>query len=306
MIVGVDLGGTKIEAVVVTFAEKGASEPVSVHARERIATEASEGYEAVVGRVASLVRATVRQAGLSSLPAVGIGLPGGVSRRTGLVKGSNTACLNGRPFREDLTRALGVPVRFENDANCLVLAETTLGAARAHRDGVVFGVILGTGVGGGLVVRGRLHAGLHGIAGEWGHHTLREGGRACYCGRGGCVETYLAGPSLARSYREATAEDASPQEIAARAEAGETAAGEVLSAYLEDFGRAVGNVVNILDPDAIVIGGGLCHLRALYDRGLSAVARHVFNDELLTPLLPAELGDAAGVFGAALLTVADG
>lgn len=298
MFVGVDLGGTKIEAVLVS--DDGAGGLVT-HRRERVLTLAAEGYEAIVARTVGLVRDIVAAERLAALPPVGIGLPGGVSRRTGLVKNANTVCLNGRPFRADVSAALGREVAFENDANCLALAETVLGAGREHRAGVVFAVILGTGVGGGWTFGGSLHGGVNGIAGEWGHHTLREGGRACYCGRRGCVETYLAGPALAASYRERTGEQIAGEEVVARADTGEPAASAVFGAYLEDFGRALGNVVNVVDPDAIVLGGGLSRLDALYDRGREALARHTFNDELRTPLLRASLGDSAGVFGAALL-----
>lgn len=298
MLVGVDLGGTKIEAVLVSEDGQGG---LVTHRRERVPTLAAEGYEAIVARTVGLVRAVVAAEGLPALPPVGIGLPGGISRRTGLVKNANTTCLNGRPFRADVAAALGVDIAFENDANCLALAETRIGAAREHRAGVVFAVILGTGVGGGWMFGGALHGGVNGVAGEWGHHTLREGGRACYCGRRGCVEMYLAGPALAASYRERAGIEASGEAIIALAEAGDAIAHDVFAAYLEDFGRALGNVVNIVDPDAIVLGGGLSRVDALYDRGREAVARHTFNDELRTPLLRASLGDSAGVFGAALL-----
>jgi fructokinase len=212
-----------------------------------------------------------------------------------MLKNSNTTCLNGRPLHADLEARLGMPVRLENDANCFALAEARLGAARGHR--VVFGVILGTGVGGGIVFDGRLWAGPQHIAGEWGHHAIDPAGPACYCGQRGCVETMLAGPALEAAYGGG----ASVAEVAARAAAGETRARDVLDRYLDRFGRALANIVNVLDPDVVVLGGGVSNLDALYDRGRDAVARYVFNDELRTPIVRHALGDTAGVLGAALL-----
>ncbi|HEU4539228.1 MAG TPA: ROK family protein, partial [Polyangiaceae bacterium] len=197
LVFGVDLGGTKIEGALLEVSEQG---PV-VRARRRVPTESDQGYESVVARTAGLVRAMLDEAGVAAVPPLGVGMPGSVSRRTGLVKNSNSQCLNGRPFRDDLRRALGAPVAFANDADCFALAEARWGAGRGREGGVVFGVILGTGVGGGWVLRGRPWEGPNSMGGEWGHHELiAEGGRPCYCGRRGCVETYLAGPALEASY----------------------------------------------------------------------------------------------------------
>jgi len=222
-----------------------------------------------------------------------------VSRRTGLMKNSNTECLNGRDLPGDLQRRIGLPVAVENDANCFALAEALRGAGRGHD--VVFGVILGTGVGGGIVVGGRLLGGAQHIAGEWGHHSIDPRGPACYCGGRGCVETYLSGPALLRAYRErgGSAEDAAA--VAARWRAGEDLAVAVRDEYLQVFGRALGNLLSILDPDVVVLGGGLSNLDELYGAGRAAVERAVFNDELLTPIVRHQLGDSAGVIGAALL-----
>jgi fructokinase len=219
--------------------------------------------------------------------------------RTGLQKKSNTPCLNGRPLKDDLEARLGLPVRLENDANCFALAEARAGAGRGHR--LVFGVILGTGVGGGVVADGELWVGSQRIAGEWGHHAIDPAGPPCYCGQRGCVETFLAGPALEAAYVGAGGPAATASEIGGRAAAGEACAVGVLDRYLDQFGRALANVVNILDPDVIVLGGGLSNLRALYDDGRGAVARRVFNDELRTPIVANQLGDSAGVIGAALL-----
>jgi fructokinase len=288
--IGIDLGGTKIEGVVLD-AEGG------VVVRKRVPTEREGGYEHIVERVAALVSELCPLAPLARH--VGVGTPGSESARDGTVKNSNTTCLNGRPLRRDLAEAIGLPVALENDANCFALAETSYGAARGH--GVVFGVILGTGVGGGIVMAGRPWAGLQHIGGEWGHHRIDPAGPACYCGHRGCVETYLSGPALARAYAEAGGEATDAPTVLARAGAGEPTAVAALGGYLEIFGRALANVVNVLDPDAIVLGGGLSNVEALYSRGREALARYVFNDELRTPLLRPALGDSAGVVGAALL-----
>jgi fructokinase len=224
-----------------------------------------------------------------------------------LVKNSNTTCLNGRPFHADLSRALGRDdVAFANDANCFALAEAFWGSARGAR--VAFGVILGTGVGGGVVLRdadGSLRAwsGAQGIAGEWGHVTLEPvDGPSCYCGRRGCVETYLSGPAIEREYAaRSSAGVTALADIAARARDGEALAEALLAERMELFGRALSVVVDVLDPDVIVLGGGVSNLDALYDEGLRAVARWIFNDELGTRIVRNALGDSAGVLGAALL-----
>lgn len=282
-LLGIDLGGTKIEGVVLD---------ADLHelARERMPTERDRGYEHIVGRIGALVD---RLRPIAGDGPVGVGTPGSVSARTGLMKNSNTTSLNGRPLQADLEARLGVPVRLENDANCFALAEARAGAGQGHR--VVFGVILGTGVGGGIVCDGRLWSGPQHIAGEWGHHAIDPAGPACYCGQRGCVETLLSGPALA------AAAGVPADAVAARADAGDARAAGALARYLAHFGRAVANLVTILDPDVVVLGGGVSHLEALYDRGRAEVARYVFNDELRTPIVRNRLGDSAGVIGAALL-----
>ena len=289
--IGVDLGGTKIEGVALDAAGR------PLH-RVRVATERDRGYEHIVGRVAEVVAALRPHAPDAAI--VGIGTPGSLSARDGRLKNSNTTCLNGRPLHADLEARIGMPVRLENDANCFALAEALHGAGRGHA--LVFGVILGTGVGGGIVHRGALWSGPHHVAGEWGHHAIDPAGAACYCGRRGCVETMLSGPALEAAHRAAGGPDCAASEVAARAAAGEPAAAAVLSRYVDAFGRAVANLIAILDPDVIVLGGGLSNLAELYGRGRVAVARYVFNDELRTPIVRNELGDSAGVLGAALLS----
>jgi len=294
---GVDLGGTKIEAVVARRA------PFREIARRRVATERDEGYDAVLARTAGIIRDVARDAGVDAarIP-IGVGMPGGVTRRDGLVKNSNTVCLNGRPFRDDLVRVLGRPAAFENDANCFALAEAELGAAREHRDGVVFGVILGTGVGGGVVVRGAIWSGPQGIAGEWGHHAVwagRDDARACYCGQRGCLEQYASGPAVEDDYEARAGVRRGVAEIASRA-AHDAHAAAALEGLVDAFGRGIANVIDVLDPSVVVLGGGVSNLDVLYTAGVERVRRYVFNDELTTPIVRHALGDSAGVLGAAL------
>lgn len=300
--VGVDLGGTKMEAVVLRLS----GDSFEVLSRLRRPTERELGYEHIQSALADLVYDTVRQAGLTDMPPIGVGMPGSISRRSGLIKNSNTTCLNGRPFRDDVSAKLGQRVRFANDANCFALAEARFGAGRGHS--VVFGVILGTGVGGGLVIpsiSGLPDAwdGPQGIAGEWGHVSLDpENGPSCYCGRRGCIETYLSGPALEARYASlrGLSQPVSLRQIVER-RAEDPVAQQVLDAHCQLFGRAIATVINIVDPDLIVMGGGLSHLSWLYQAGATEAAKWVFSDELTTPIVANQLGDSAGVIGAALL-----
>jgi fructokinase len=290
---GVDLGGTKTEAVVLRVRPDASPE---VLARHRVPTERDEGYAHVIDTVADTIETVRRDAGVREAIPVGIGMPGSLTS-AGLVKNSNTTCLNGRPFHDDLRARVGVPIEFDNDANCFALAEASLGAARGLD--VVFGVIMGTGVGGGVVVRGRAWSGPQGIAGEWGHIPLEpRDGPACYCGRRGCVETYLSGPAIERRYASRTGESMALPDIAA---SDSVEARATIDEALETFGRALAIVIDVLDPSAIVLGGGVSNIPAFYDRGREAVARWTFTDELTTPILKNALGDSAGVFGAAML-----
>jgi fructokinase len=305
---GIDLGGTKTEAVVL----RAGPDAPEILARTRRATPREDGYEAIVGCTAKLIEDAAALAGLRTLPPIGVGMPGSVTtlRADGsrserpLVKNSNTTCLNGRPFRDDLGRAVGErePIAFANDANCFALAEARYGAARGAR--VVFGIILGTGVGGGVVLRRGSEVfawdGLHGIAGEWGHVVLDAAGPPCYCGRRGCVETFLSGPALEAAYAARSGARLSLAAIAA-ARGTDAHACAVLAGMIATFGRAVATVIDLLDPDAIVLGGGVSNLDVLYEEGPPSVARWVFNDELRTPIVKNALGDSAGVLGAALL-----
>jgi fructokinase len=292
---GIDLGGTKIEGAILDPARPDQA----VH-RLRLPTESAKGYDHVVSQIAAVVSQLEEVSGSRRPDRIGIGTPGTTEPTTGALKNSNTVCLNGRPLRDDLAARLGIEVRTANDANCFALAEATLGAARGEP--VVMGLILGTGVGGGVVVNEVLIEGLHGIAGEWGHNPLRGETTPCYCGKTGCNETVFAGPSLERFYREQTGEAIRLPEIAQRAKAGEGPATATLDRLREKFGEAIAAVINILDPHAIVIGGGVGNLGLLYsDATRAAVLRHTFNSEVRTKFLRPTLGDSAGVFGAALL-----
>lgn len=298
--VGVDLGGTKTEAVVVRLG----GETPDVVAGRRIPTERDRGYEHIVEQTCELVRDVAHDAGLVTLPPVGVGMPGSRTR-DGRVKNSNTTCLNGMPFEADVVRALRREVAFANDANCFALAEATWGASRGAR--VSFGVILGTGVGGGVVLEGpagrpRAWDGAQGIAGEWGHVPLEpRDGPPCYCGRRGCVETYLSGPAIERSYAERSGARLGLPEIALRAKSGDDVARTLLDERVELFGRALAIVLDVLDPDVVVLGGGVSNLDLFYERGPAAVARWTFTDVLATRIVKHALGDSAGVLGAALL-----
>ena len=293
---GVDLGGTKIEGVVVD-----SDRPGEALCRVRVPTEGDRGYDHVIGQIGRLVSGMEKESGCRRPARIGFGTPGTTDPATRLLRNSNSTNLNGRPLGADISKALGVEARLANDANCFALAEALFGAARGR--GVMVGLILGTGVGGGIVVGGRVLEGLHGIAGEWGHNPVCGETAPCYCGRRGCVETVVAGPALERHYRERTGASMRLPEIAALALSGEAAAVATLGRLSSKFGEAIAALINILDPDAIVIGGGVGNLDILYGDGTrEAIRRHLFNPELRTELLRPALGDSAGVFGAAMLT----
>lgn len=289
--VGIDLGGTKTEGAVLDA--KG-----NILHRERRPTPQAQGYAAILANIRDLALDLERRAGQDCT--VGIGTPGAISSKTGFLKNSNTTCLNGRPLKQDLEKLLAREVRLENDANCFALSEAMDGAG--HGYGVVFGVILGTGVGGGIIFHGHLHSGRQHIAGEWGHNVLEADGPPCYCGKRGCVETFLSGPGFVRDYQAAggnTTHDA--RTIVQAASLGDASAEAAFQHYLDRFGRALSMVVNILDPDAIVLGGGLSNIIRLYTDGREKLALYSFNDELRTALLPHRHGDSSGVRGAAQL-----
>ncbi len=289
--IGIDLGGSKTEGIVMDVNGQ-------ILVRERRATPQAEGYAAILTNIHDLALDLERRAGTNC--AIGIGTPGAISTKTGFLKNANTVCLNGKPVRQDLEKLLAREIRIANDANCFALSEAIDGAAQGEP--VVFGVILGTGVGGGIVVNGRLLQGAQHIAGEWGHNVLEPDGPPCFCGERGCVETFLSGPGLARDFA-AQGGDAGldARAITAQAAQGDALAEAAMQRYLDRFGRALSVVINILDPDAIVLGGGMSNIARLYTEGRASVTRHVFNDELRTRILPNRHGDSSGVRGAAQL-----
>jgi len=295
MRIGIDLGGTKIEGIAI--ADDGRE-----LTRLRIPTPKGE-YEAVVEALAALVATIEKELGRQGT--VGVGIPGAVSPATGLVKNANSVCLIGHPLDKDLSVALGRPVRVANDANCFALSEATDGAGAAGQ--VVFGVILGTGVGGGIVVGGRVLTGPLAIAGEWGHNPMawprddERPGHLCYCGQRGCIETFLSGPSLSRDHRPATGQALAAPEIAALAEAGNRDALATMARYEDRLARALAVVVNILDPDCIVLGGGVSNIDRLYREVPRLLPKYVFSDVATTPIVKAKHGDSSGVRGAAWL-----
>jgi len=291
MRIGIDLGGTKIEGVVL---DTDGKELV----RKRVDTQQSAGYWAILHTIMQLTRQLEVETG-QQCP-VGIGTPGAISAVSGKMKNSNTVCLNGQPLLEDLQGLLNRPLRIANDANCFALSEALDGAGKGY--GVVFGVIMGTGVGGGIVLNGQLHQGRQHIGGEWGHNILERNGPDCYCGQKGCVETFISGPALAADYHRHGGNRAlQANDIVALAAQGDALAEAAMRRFLDRFGRALAMVINILDPDAIVLGGGLSNIERLYSEGRERVAHYVFNDQFNTPVLRNIHGDSSGVRGAAQL-----
>jgi len=289
--IGIDLGGTKTEGIVID--EKGA-----ILARSRHPTPSEDGYDAILGNIDSLINELEKETGKKAT--IGIGTPGAISAQTGQLKNSNTVCLNGRSLKPDLEKILGRPVRLANDANCFALSEAIDGAGADHE--LVFGVIMGTGVGGGIVFANTVHNGPQNISGEWGHNVLEPGGPPCYCGKSGCVETFLSGPGLLKDYKNRGGNPASnAAAIVGLATQGDALAEDCMQRYINRFGKALSVVINILDPDIVVLGGGMSNIERLYSEGIDAVASHVFNDELVTPIVRNIHGDSAGVRGAAWL-----
>jgi fructokinase len=297
---GIDLGGTKVEGVVL----ESLANP-SPLVRTRVDTEAVKGYAHIIGQIAKLVAELEKQSGLRPR-AIGIGTPGVLDPTLLTMKNCNTTVLNGMPLKKDLEARLQLPIIMANDANCFALAETYWGAARQHAPEarMVFGIILGTGVGGGIVIDGKIWSGRHGIAGEWGHNYLDESGGPCYCGKTGCVETVISGPALERYYAGLSGTRIKLKEIAARHRAGaDPLATQTINRLSQFFGKAVSVITNLLDPDLIVIGGGVGNLDELYTDGPRALGQFIFNNRVEIPLLRPTLGDSAGVFGAAALVV---
>jgi fructokinase len=293
--VGIDLGGTKIEGAAI--AGSG-----TVRVRRRVATP-TENYRATIEAIVGLVGEIEHEIGRPA--SVGVGMPGAISPVTGMVKNANSTWLIGRPLQSDLEAALSRPIRLANDANCFALSEATDGAAAAME--TVFGVILGTGVGGGIAIGGRILAGANAIAGEWGHNPLpwptseEIPGPPCYCGRSGCIETFLSGPALAADHHRHTGRRLGASEIADLAGRGDSKCAATLSRYTDRLARGLAAVINLIDPDAIVLGGGVSGIAALYEQVPRLWTRYVFSDRVVTRLLRPAHGDSSGVRGAAWL-----
>lgn len=284
--IGIDLGGTKTEGILL-------DESLKVIERKRIPT--IQDYKKIIETITILVNDLKLKS--DDRVTVGVCTPGVISQKTGLIKNSNTQCLIGMPLKKDLEKTIGQKILMENDANCFAMAEARLGAAQNYD--VVFGVIMGTGVGGGIVINGKIHNGRSNIAGEWGHHIIRPHGNRCYCGKQGCVETYVSGPALEKRWKYLTGKNESLPEIIQNFSGNK--AEEWKKEFLENFAIGLANVVNILDPDVVVLGGGVSNIPFLYDEGKNLVYKNVFNDLVDTPILKNKLGDSAGVFGASLL-----
>ena len=300
---GIDLGGTKIEGVVLE-----STDHPSPIVRTRIDTEASRGYDHIIAQLVKLVAELEQRSGLKP-EKIGIGTPGVLDPTLQTMKNCNTTALNGRPLQKDLEAVLKLPVELANDANCFALAETHWGAAKqeAPEARMAFGIIMGTGVGGGIVIDGKVWNGRHGIGGEWGHNFLDESGGPCYCGRTGCVETVIAGPALERYYTSLTGNPVKLKEIATRHRQGsDPAATETIRRLAHFFGKAVSVITNLLDPDVIIVGGGVGNMDEIYTEGLQSLRHFIFNNRVEVPLLKPRLGDSAGVFGAAALMVEPG
>ncbi len=294
---GIDLGGTKIEAAAL-------NQDGTVLSRRRLPTEREKGYYHIVAQVKRALELVSEEVGETPTK-LGIGTPGAIDPPTGLMKNSNTTVLNGRPFAKDIETALGIPVMMANDANCFAIAETLLGAGKAYavEDHLIFGVIMGTGVGGGIVINGKIWNGAQGIGGEWGHSFLDHSGGKCYCGQVGCVEMLISGTGLERYYKQTTGQERKLSTMISEFKAGtkDEHVNATVNRMIHFFGRGLANVIDILDPTAIILGGGLSNIDLLYKEGVESVRKQVFNPRLDTPILRPTLGDSAGVFGAAML-----
>ena len=290
--IGIDLGGTKTE--VLLLAPDGA-----ILFRKRRATPRNNGYEAMLHSVADLVREAAGALRKGMRYTIGIGIPGSLDERTGLVRNANSTCLIGHPLKHDFEQLLGSPVTVSNDADCFTLAECRAGAGRGY--GLVFGIIMGTGCGGGICIDGVVREGPHRIAGEWGHVCMAPHGAECYCGNRGCIETLISGSGVEASYLRSHGNPLGMAEIVSHARSGDNGCRKIFDRFLDNFGRCLGGLISILDPDAIVLGGGLSNIDELYTIGIDRVRRYAFHDDPRTPIMKNSLGDSAGVYGAAWL-----
>ncbi|MEO6190489.1 MAG: ROK family protein [Saprospiraceae bacterium] len=294
---GIDMGGTKIEGAVFRKSPK-----LEILARIRLNTEQELGYQHILNQFIKLVNLLKEASGL--IPEkIGIGTPGTIDSVTKTIKNSNTQCIIGKPMKDDLESLLKVKIIMANDANCFAFAETILGAVPEIivNPEVVFGIIMGTGVGGGIVIDHKIINGLHGIAGEWGHNPLADTGDTCYCGKIACVETFISGPATEKYYKSISGIALKTTDIYSKYLEGDQFAVMTINRLIQYFGKAVAQIINILDPDIIVIGGGLSHLDVLFTLGRNEVKKHLFNKEFNTKFIKPKLGDSAGVIGAGLL-----
>ena len=286
--IGIDLGGTKIEGILT-------DNNYQTIERKRISTNKEQGYDSILISIKNLILDLSCKS--NEELSIGICTPGTLSLDSGLLKNSNTQCLTGKPIQTDLEEILNQKIAIENDANCFALAEAKLGVAK--NSNVMFGVIMGTGVGGGIIINGKIHHGRTGIAGEWGHHCLHDEGNSCYCGNRGCVETYISGPALEKNWSRLSNLNQSLPEIIQNKDNPNFVNWK--KTFLHNFGLSLANVIDILDPDMIVLGGGVSNIDFLYDEGKNFVYEKVFSDTIDTPIVKNKLGDSAGVFGACLL-----
>jgi len=286
--IGIDLGGTKIEGILT-------DENYKTITRKRIPTNQEEGYNSILESIKNLILEFIQES--NDKVSIGVCTPGALSLSSGLIKNSNTQCLIGKDLQNDLKNILHYNVSIENDANCFALAEAKLGAGR--NSNLVFGIIMGTGVGGGIIIDGKIHHGRTNIAGEWGHHCLHTEGNSCYCGNKGCVETYISGPALEKKWSELTSQNQPLPEIIKSSDNPNFPNWK--KSFLDDFGSSLANVIDILDPDVIVLGGGVSNIDFLYSEGKNSIYEKVFSDIVDTPITKNELGDSAGVFGACML-----
>ena len=286
--IGIDLGGTKIEGILT-------DENYETITRKRIPTNQDEGYTSILESIKNLILELVQES--NDKPSIGVCTPGALSLSSGLIKNSNTQCLIGKDLQNDLKNILHYNVSIENDANCFALAEAKLGAGK--NSNLVFGVIMGTGVGGGIIIDGKIHHGRTNIAGEWGHHCLHPEGNICYCGNKGCVETYISGPALEKRWSSLTNQNQPLPEIVKSSDNPNYPNWK--KSFLDDFGLSLANVIDILDPHMIVLGGGVSNIDFLYSEGKNSIYEKVFSDIVDTPIVKNQLGDSAGVFGACML-----
>jgi len=294
---GVDLGGTKIEGMILDPDDR-------VLLRKRKPTPrngSGHGYEMVLDNVCDLIRELQQAIPDGADCTIGIGTPGSLDPATGLLQNSNTLCLNRMPLKKDIEDRIGRPVGMQNDANCFTLAESIQGAGKDFR--VVFGIIMGTGCGGGISIDGKILQGAHGIAGEWGHVSIDPDGVDCYCGNRGCIETKISGGGVEKAFAARFGRRLRMEQIVAGFRTGDGPCAEIFRQFLDDFGRATGGLISVLDPDAVVIGGGLSNIDELYNEGVALIRRYAFHPNIHTPILKNKLGDSAGVIGAAWIGV---